>query len=702
MNRLSQSALALSIWSILTNTSWAEQQSPVPVELATITVTAQSDVGFIQAEQTVKQAQLQQSASTLGDALQNELSVSSSGFGAGASRPVIRGQEGARLKVTSNASDTMDVSSLSPDHVVTIDPQLSEKIEVIRGPASLLYAAGSVGGLVNVTDGKIPTQMPEKGYEAQVGVRYNTGNDEKLVQAGATVALGSNVALRVEGLKRDANNYIAPNYIVTEDHGDHVHQNKERRVDNTFAESENFNLGLSWIGERGFAGMAYSKRKDQYGLPGHSHEYEDCHLHGMSLHCGGHGHDDHEGEGHEGAGHGHDHDEDGHAHGGPWIDLVSERYDFRSELNDPFHGFSTLRFQASYTDYRHDEIEEGNIATRFESKAYDGRLELEHQTIAGWDGLWGVQASQQKLNLNGEEAILAPNKTHKYSLFGLEKNQWKDLRFELGTRVDYQKNQIDSDQKDFSGTAFSYSGATHWDFAPDYTLSLTASHQERLPLAQELYSDGKHFATNTYEKGNQNLNKEQSNNLELGLNFDNQQLSYKVNLYHNWFDDYIYAQTLDRYKDFRLIEYNQDSAKFYGLEGKVAYQLNPVYNVGLFGDYVRGKIDNDNAPRVPAGRVGTRVDAAFDDHWAGSAEFYHVFEQDKISAFESATDGYNMLNLGLSYTGTGAGKYKAAQEYRVFFNANNLLDQQVYQHASFLPQIPQMGRNFMMGVNLNF
>ena len=681
----SKSVLTLSISAIVSTSLWAEDSTNPVAQLATITLSAhsldQSDADFGVADQTINQQKLQQGGTTLGEALKDELGIRSNSFGAGSSRPVIRGQEGARVKVTQNATETMDVSSLSPDHVVTIDPQLAEKIEVIRGPSTLLYGAGSVGGLVNVTDSKIPKTLPENGYSGNVGVRYNSGNDEKLAYAGATLGLGSNLALRVEALTRDANDYITPNYL-------HEHDGvleKERRVDNTFAKSDNVNVGLSWIGERGFAGVSYSNRQDQYGLPGHSHEYEACHLHGLKLHCDGHDAADH------------DHD-DAHAETGPWIDMKTQRYDFRSELNDPFAGFTKLRAQASYTDYQHDEIEDGTAMTTFNSKGYDGRVELVHNPIADWEGVWGVQASQQKLDITGEEAILAPNKTQKYSLFGLEHKQWNDLHFELGARLDQQSIDIQSAQKDFDGHAFSYSGAVNWEFAPNYTVSLLGSHQERLPLAQELYSDGGHFATNTYELGNQNLGAEKSNNVELGLHYKAEKLSYHVNLYRNWFDNYIYAQTLDQYKGFRLIQYAQDKAKFYGTDAEVSYQLNDVYTTSLFGDYVRGKIDSDNAPRIPAGRIGTRTNANFDEHWSGSAEYAHVFNQDKIAAYETETSGYNLVNLGIAYT------YELSnqQQAKVFFNANNLLDQTIYEHSSFLANIPQIGRNFVMGVDFKF
>lgn len=693
-----KSALTLSISTIFSTLTWADtsisNSAALPVQqLETIRVVGHplvaSSADFGVADQTVSREKLQQGGTTLGEALKDELGVYSNTFGAGSSRPVIRGQEGARVKVTQNATETMDVSSLSPDHAVTVDPQLAQKIEVIRGPSTLLYGAGSVGGLVNVIDTKIPTEMPEQGYEGNVGIRYNTGNDEKLAHAGATVALGSNVALRVEGLKRDANDYISPNYSVTEDHGDHAHTTKQRRVDNTFSESENINLGLSWIGERGFAGVSYSHRQDQYGLPGHSHEYESCHLHGDHLHCGEHDDHEHENEDDHAA---HDHES------GPWIDMKTERYDFRSELNDPFVGFKKLRAQASYTDYQHDEIEGSEAMTTFKSKGYEGRVELVHNPVAQWEGVIGIQASQQKLDITGEEAVLAPNKTQKYSLFALEHRQWKDFHFELGSRLDHQNIDVDSTQKDFDGNAFSYSGAINWEFAPNYKLSLLGSHQERLPLAQELYADGKHYATNTYELGNDQLDKEKSNNVELGLHYDGDKLSYHVHLYHNWFDNYIYARTLDQYENFRLIKYSQDSAKFYGTEAEVTYQLNDVYKASVFGDYVRGKIDNENAPRIPAGRLGTRINADFDEHWSGSAEYSHVFNQDKFAAYETETQGYNMVNLGIGY------KYpiSAKQEAKFYLNANNLLDETVYEHTSFLANVPQMGRNFVLGVDYKF
>lgn len=378
--------ITLSILAVVAPAIFADDTTTQQLETLTSQAhpLVQTAADFAVADQVIEQKSLKERAPTIGDALADELGVYSNQYGSGSSRPVIRGQDGPRVKVLQHASETADVSSLSPDHAVTVDPILAKQIEIIRGPSTLLYSAGTVGGLVNVTDQKIPTSMPEKGLEGTAGLRYNSGSDEKLASAGATVALGSQFAIRVEGSKREANDYIAPNYF-------HEHEGeleKERRVGNTFAKGETVSVGGSWIGERGFAGIAYTNRQDQYGLPGHSHEYESCTVSGnLLIGCG----EEDYGDEHE---------------TGPWVDLKSERYDFRTEILNPIAGFDKLRAHASYTDYQHDEIEGDSVANTFKSKGYDARLEMVHQPIADWEGVVGVQYNQQKLDITGEESIL--------------------------------------------------------------------------------------------------------------------------------------------------------------------------------------------------------------------------------------------------------------------------------------------------------
>ncbi len=705
--------LAVSILAAVTPHVFAQDNHNNNVQtLETIQVKAhpliQSAADFAVADQVITQKALAERATTIGDALANELGVYSNQFGTGSSRPVIRGQDGARVKVLQHASETADVSTLSPDHTVMVDPILAKQVEVIRGPSTLLYGAGTVGGLVNVTDQKIPTQMPEDGLEGSVGLRYNSGSDEKLLSAGATAAVGDQFALRIEGSKRKANDYIAHAGYVTE-HIHHetdangneieeLHREKARRVDNTFAEGQTINLGGSWIHDRGFVGLSYSNRQDQYGLPGHSHEYHECHPHGNELHCGGHG----SSSGQNAL--------DQHGHGGPWVDLKSERYELRTELLDPMAGFEKLRAHASVTDYEHDELEEGQMVSNFKSKAYDTRLELVHTPVAGWEGVIGAQYSQQDIDLSGmvekhgnhsHETVMMPDtNTQKYSLFGLEHKQFGDVHVELGARLEHQKIDVDSHhQSDYSDTGVSASAAANWEFAPQYKLSIVGSHQQRLPLAQELYADGAHFATSTYERGNAALDVEKSNNLELGFHFEGEKLDYHVHVYHNWFDNYIYGAITDDEDDgaFRLIDYTQDQARFYGAEAQASYRLSDDYTLSVYGDYVRGKIEGKNAPRIPVGRLGTTLDVDFADGWSGSAEYYHVFEQKNVAALEQETQGYNMVNVGVTYS-----NQLADHPYRIHLKANNLLDDEVYSHASFLSKIPQVGRNFTIGLQYDF
>ncbi|WP_445116470.1 zinc piracy TonB-dependent receptor ZnuD [Acinetobacter sp. WZC-1] len=680
-----KSALTISILTIVSTAIWADDtpgagDTGSVQQLSPIILRAhapdQSREDLLD-KQVVNSATLMKGGTTIGDAVNGLPGVYAGQYSGGVSHPVVRGQDGSRVKIVQNGADILDVSSLSPDHTVTVEPTSAEKVEVLQGPAALLYGAGSVGGLINVIDEKIPVRMPDQKVEGKIGTRYNSGSDELLSHAQVTAALGDQFALRLSGLKRDANDYIAPNYI---ENGE-----SQRRVDSTFADSKDFDAGLSWIYDRGYTGISFSRRHDKYGIPADNELYGACELNSLRLDCPSatEGGDDAE-----------------TVRDNTWINLKSKTYALKSELRDPFKGFSNLKVQASHTDYQHQEMDGDEADTTFKSKGTEARVELVHQPLANWTGTVGAQYTQQKLTIGGEEALMAPTDNKKYSLFALEHRQLgDDWHLELGGRLDHQKTEIDSDQKNYDGTAFSASAAATWNFIPDYNLTLTASHQERLPMAQELYSNGKHMATNTYELGDDSLDKEKSNNLELGLHYDHDKLNYQAHIFHSWFDNFVYARTLDQFQDFRLIQYSQDHARFYGADASVSYQLSPIYTATLFGDYVRAKLDDEgNAPRIPGGRAGARVNAEFGNGYSGLAEYYHVFNQDDIAHYETETPGYNMLNLGLAYSG----KWSKAEDYKLYAKANNLLDDAVYQHESFIAAVPQVGRNFTVGLEVGF
>jgi len=612
---------------------------------------------------------------TLGNTLDGLPGIHSDTFGGGASRPVIRGQTAPRVKVLSDGSELMDASNISPDHAVTTEPLLADRIEVLRGPATLLYGGGAIGGVVNVLDRKIPTAVPEKGVEAEAEVRGATGTGERAGAVGITAGTGE-FAVRVEGLKRRSDDYNVPDWPGGE-------------LEGSYGRSSQGTVGLSWITPRGYVGVAYTYLESKYGLPGHNHEYEGCHPHGTHLHCGGHDHD-------------HDHDHD-HEHGEedpPYVKLRSNRVDLRAEYAEPFAGFEKIRFRGGLTDYQHQEIEGGEVGTTFKNRGYDARLEFEHKPLYGWRGVVGIQNAYSDFSADGEEAFLPRSDTRSTGIFLLEEYKLGDWRFELGARQDWQRISPEGDHPRSSQSGTSLSASAIWNFAPQYSVALSLSRSQRLPSAQELYADGVHLATNTYEIGNPDLGKETSRNIDLTLRKHEGDTTFSLSAFHNRVKNYIYANTLDQFEDFRLIEYTQRDAEFTGLEGEVRHQFTKVFSAAVFGDYVRGKLTGGggNLPRIPAARLGVRADAKW-RQWSGGVEYAHVFRQNDIASYESSTPGYDMVNAVVSYRG-GLG---ADAAYEVYLRGTNLLDKLAYNHASFISKVaPLPGRSVLLGVRVTY
>ncbi|UIP21385.1 TonB-dependent receptor domain-containing protein [Achromobacter deleyi] len=622
-------------------------------------------------------ALIEQRSGTLGETLKNLPGVNSDTFGGGASRPVIRGQTAPRVKVLSDGSEVMDASGISPDHAVTVEPLLAERIEVLRGPATLLYGGGAIGGVVNVVDKKIPTEVPEKGIAAEAELRGATGTKERAGAVGITAGEGQ-FAVRVEGMKRRTSDYDVPDW-------------PGGKLEGSYSESTQGSVGMSWITPRGYVGLAFTHLESEYGLPGHNHEYEGCHPHGTHLHCGGHDHD------HEGEEADHDHD---HEHGGvPYVKLRSNRLDLRAEYQDPFAGFEKIRVRGGLTDYQHDEIEGGEVGTRFKNKGYDLRVELQHKPIAGWRGVVGMQNAYSDFRADGEEAFLPRSRTRSNGLFVLEEYQLKDWRFELGARQDWQRISPEGGAPRNSLSGTSLSAAAIWDFAPQYSVALSLSRSQRLPTAQELYADGVHLATNTYELGNADLTRETSHNIDLTLRKHSGDTTFSASVFHNRVKNYIYADTLDRYENFRLIEYTQRDAEFTGVEGELRHQFTPVFSAAVFGDYVRGKLTggDGNLPRIPAARAGVRGNVKW-EQWSGGVEYARVFAQKDIADYEESTPGYNMVNAVVAYRG----QY-GATGYEVYLRGTNLLNKLAYNHASFISSVaPLPGRSVMLGVRMTY
>lgn len=618
-------------------------------------------------------------AATLGDTLDGLPGVHSSGFGPGVGRPVIRGLEGARVRVLNDGVSTLDASTSSPDHAITSDMQLLEQVEVLKGPATLMYGGGAIGGVVNLVDRRVPTYIPDQGVEVDMEVRGNSVADERAGSVGVTAGAGR-VAVRVEGGKLTADPYGIPG-SPSRQHG-------------AFHDSDSGALGLSWIGDRGYIGLAYSEQNREYGLLGHVHA--DCHTHGPAWHCGEHGsgHDEHDHEG--------DHDHH-HEHAAAFIDMRQKRWDVRGEYRDPFAGFERLRLRLGHTDYTHQEIEGGEVGTRFENTGSEARLELTHKSVAGWKGVLGGQTSRRDFSALGEEAYVPATQTDNHAVFLIEALQQGDWLHEIGLRHEWQDVDVKRAATGVSHRGTSISAGSTWTFSPGYALFGSVSRSQRLPTAEELFASGPHAATRTVELGNSDLDEETGYNMEIGLRKLSGVVTYSLSAYRNQIDDFIHAADAgyEPGGDYRVVEYRQQDAVLQGFEGSVGIQATDNLKVTFFGDSVRGRLRDGGGdlPRIPADRYGLRLEQRLSSHLTGNLESYRVRRQDNAAEYETETGGYSMLAAGLSYHAQSA----AGLDYLVYARADNLLNDEVRQHSSFIKdEVLLPGRNLTVGLRLSF
>lgn len=698
--------LAAASFSVLASAAVAQeaQSNRRAPEVQALTVTADpllrshadviSNVAILAGDELVQRRQ-----STLGETLNGLPGVTSDPFGGGASRPVIRGQTAPRVRALSDGAALLDASEVSPDHAITGDPLLLEGVEILRGPSALIYGGGAIGGAVNLLDTKIPTRIPEAGLHGVAEGRLGTADNERSAVLGVTLGAGP-LAFRLEGVSRRTSDYDVPRYRPpAHDHDeaageeDHAAPEAFDTLAGSFSKSRSFTAGVSWIGDRGYLGAAYTEQTSDYGLPGHTHEYEDCHPHGSSLHCGGHDH----AEGEHDHDHGHDHDEI------PVVDLLSRRLDLRGEINDPFAGIERIRLRGAVTDYRHYEIEDGVTGTTFSNEGYDLRVEAQHKPIGGLRGVVGVQASRSDFAAVGREGFIPRSLMESQALFVLETLDVGDWRLEGALRQEWQKTRVPGATNltrwpKREHQPFSASLGASWQFNPGYSISVTAARSQRAPSVQELYARGVHLATNTYEMGGSQMDVETALSLELALRKTEGRTTFSAAAYRYDYDGYIFANTVDQFEDFRLIQYTQRDAVFTGFEAEATHRFTSAWSATVFSDYVRAKLSDGggNLPRIAPARLGARINGAQGD-WSGSLEYVRVFKQDEIAAFERETPGYDMVNATLAYD------LPLSTENQIYVRATNLLDETALSHTSFLSTLaPQRGRNFVLGVRTRF
>ena len=618
---------------------------------------------------------------TLGETLSHEPGVTSTFFGQGASRPVIRGLGGDRIRVLDSGVGAGDASTTSPDHAVSIDPLSAERIEVLRGPATLLYGSSAVGGVVNVIDNRIPDERPGEAFGGTVELRGGTVADER----GGFGQLGGGVgrfAWHVDFLKRQTDDYeirgFAESLAIRQAEGEEEEEGEEAfgSVPNSATETESGAVGFSYVGDHGFLGASVSGLDTLYGIPG-----------------GAHGH----GEGEEG-------EEEEEA---VRVDLEQRRYNLRGSVTRPFGLFRGANLRFGVTDYEHRELEGEEIGTRFLNDSWEGRIELLQNPVGSLTGSIGFQALNRDFEAIGEEAFVPPTRTGSWAVFAFEELERGPWRFQFGARYETQDVTADVDTegtRDRSLSGVSGSLGVVYRAGDDYSLGVSLARSTKLPNAEELFSNGPHIATRAFEIGDPDLDEETSLGVDVTLRKSNGPLTGELTFFANQFDDYIFEQATDGEEDgLRVFQYVQRDAEFYGAELAGVWEMfhgEPDHLDLEFGaDFVRAELrDTGEAlPRIPSRRYrlglhyrGNRI--------SGRVEGVRVEEQDRVGRFETPTEGYTLLNASVGYR-----FLTNAAVFDVLLRGTNLMDEEARSHVSFLKDFaPLPGRDVSLSLRVTF
>ena len=597
--------------------------------------------------------------SSLGETLSQELGVSASAFGAGASRPIIRGLEGARVKMLENGMAVSDVSGLSNDHAVAAEGALAQQIEILRGPAALLYGSGAIGGLVNVVNERIPTTLEPKPI-GQLEARYSSVDSGRGASGTADAAVGK-FALHIDGNVRHTDDYKIPQYRVLGDSS-----SASGRLPHSDTKQKTGGFGGALIEDWGHAGASISTLSNLYGIPSEA---------------------------------------------GSKIDQKQTRYDFDSLVKTPIAGFETFKFKAGYTDYKHSELDSDNKpVVNFKNRALESRWELTHKPVAGLHGTFGMQTENTHFSaLSAEGAADTVPVTHSISTAGflVEEMDIGKVRMNAGLRLESVKREpVSSIERSFHLSSYSVGG--QWQFVPGYAVGATASVAQRAPATEELYSGGPHDATVTFDVGNPNFRKETSRNIELTVQKTSGIVQWKANLFQNHVKDFIFGHITGRLLDgdgnpggdLRERIFEQADANLHGAEAELTINhAKPGWSGRVFADTSRGSLVNAGSlPLQPANRFGASVGYRQGAVRAGLS-LIHAMEQDRLASFESTTTpSYNQLNANLSYT-----QHLGEHDLTWFMLAKNLLNEDIRASTSVLKDIsPLPGRNFLFGVRAKF
>lgn len=606
--------------------------------------------------------------STLGDTLNGIPGVSATHFGPNASRPVIRGLDAERIRIMQNGVGVVDASSLSFDHAVSIDPLVIEQIDVVRGPAALLYGGSAVGGVVNAIDHRIPTEQLN-GIMGRTEARLG-GPDSQSNLAGVVDVGNGQFAIHADAYTRKTSDLDIPGFAVSrrKAQADNTPRVDNGKLINSSATSDGGALGASLTFDNGYLGTSYSGFNSNYGTV---------------------------------------------AEPTVRIDMKSERWDIASEFRELDKlGFGKIinrvKLRLAHTDYQHQELDSGNVGTTFKNSGLEGSLEVAHAPIStnlgNIAGVSGLQFQNTTFAALGLEAFVPSTNTQSKALYIYEELPIDQFKFSLGGRTEYASLDAGAwaknpNAQNASFNPISYALGGLYAFSPNWSFASNLSHNERAPSYFELYADGAHLATGQYEIGNSGFSKERSNGIDAQIRWKSGKNSFSAGPYYTRFSSFIGLLGTGNNQDgLPEAQFTALPASFKGFEAEGKFNIADNLDLKLTGDYVRATnlSTGEALPRITPLRLGAGLH--YQKNSLGARlDVLHAFAQNRTANNELATDGYTNLSALVSY------KLPTKLNIELFAKANNLLNQEIREHASILKDIaPQGARAVLFGLRSDF
>ncbi|CCW17957.1 Zinc-regulated outer membrane receptor [Sphingobium indicum BiD32] len=630
--------------------------------------------------------------STIGETLARQPGVSATSFGPNASRPVLRGFQGERVRILTDGIGSFDVSNTSVDHAVAINPLTADRIEVLRGPAALLYGSSAIGGVVNVIDSRIPRRVPDEPVHIDAIATYGSAANERTGSGEVEVPLGDKLVFHFDGSYSKSGDLDTGSYILTPSLRAQAAASGDAdiaglatlrgKLPNSAAETWEVSGGAALITDGGNLGFSVTHTDNLYGVPVRYAVEPGGEAEQVRLH------------------------------------MKQDRADLRAEV--PVNGgfLESIRFRAGFADYQHQEIEDtGEVGTTFYNQSMESRLELVQANRGGWDGAIGGQFFTRKFHVEGEEKFLPRNETTQLGLFTLQSIDLGKTRVEVGWRYEHTDVSADADATLFNPAydrrfdSLSGSIGASRELVPGWRAGLNLSRTERAPSAEELFARGNHAGTQAFELGNPDFSKERSWGVEATLRGQGTGYTVALSAYHNWFDGYIYDSLVaddacmavngGEELEFPCYQYNQAKARYLGFEAEATVKLAQVggYAINLDGvaDYVRATVlGSGPAPRIPPMRLLGGLEAQ-GDRLSLRGEVEHSFAQDRTAATETETGGFTLVNASLAWK-----PIKGNDRTTIMLSANNIFDVEARRHASFLKDYaPLAGRDIRITARLS-